>query len=230
MYQTIQVSSCVSVAGRSRRAALPNGDVVIRDGGHDLSRARRSRRSPSATASTPVRSPPKTEAERAEARRAPQSQPASSRSRIATIMSMCAGIGVQAGDVGEALAARVQEASRISSLISSSVSTQSAEKAGAITAICRLPRLRQPRHLLDGIGLQPLLGAEARLEADHHLVLGRSPAARAAAASSSGTGSDRGRPRAGSAPACRGSWSPARPAAGRGRHRRASTDCASASM
>jgi hypothetical protein len=46
---------------------------------------------------------------------------------------------VEAGDIGEVFAARLFEAFAISSLISSSVSMQSAEKAGAITAMFFLP-------------------------------------------------------------------------------------------
>ena len=48
--------------------------------------------------------------------------------------------------------------SLISSLISSSVSMQSAEKAGAQTAMFFLPALGQTRDLFDGVGLQPFFG------------------------------------------------------------------------
>ena len=92
MYQTIQVSSCVSAQG-DLVEQLPNGDVVIRDGGHTY----RGRPIAPIAAATAVRTPRPAKLTRDDACRAAQSQPASSRSRIATIISMCAGSAFRQG-------------------------------------------------------------------------------------------------------------------------------------
>ena len=101
MYQTIQVSSCVSVQG-DLVEHLPNGDAVVSDG-RNVYRGRpiaAIARAPPIAPLRPIARP----ATRPEAAR--QSQPASSRSRIATIIVDVRRRGVQARDVGEGLAAR----------------------------------------------------------------------------------------------------------------------------
>ena len=85
MYQTIQVSSCVSAQG-DLVEHLPNGDAIVRDGdniyrGRPIAPMPRAERAPGPGESRPGTRRGLTPA---------QSQPASSRSRIATIISMCA--------------------------------------------------------------------------------------------------------------------------------------------
>ena len=161
MYQTIQLSSCVSVQG-DLVEALPNGEAVIREGGQ-LYRGR-----PIAPfVARPVREGRR----RSPGALSAYSQPASSRSTIAVSMSTCGSPGVEAGDVGEGLAAGVQEGL-------ADLAVDLLERLDAVGREDRrhdrdvaLAGPREAGDLLDRVGLQPLLAAEARLEGDDHLVL-----------------------------------------------------------
>ena len=78
---------------------------------------------------------------------------------------------VEAGHRGEVLAAVLVERLGVADAISSSVSRQSAEKPGVITAMPLHPRSRRARRCVLGVGLEPLGLAEARLEGDAEPVL-----------------------------------------------------------
>ncbi len=91
MYQTIQVSSRVSAQG-DLVEHLPNGDAVVRDGRH-VYRGR-----PIAPiAASPAMRTSTWWPRRATTAEPAQSQPASSRSRIASIISTCASPALRQG-------------------------------------------------------------------------------------------------------------------------------------
>ena len=104
-------------------------------------------------------------------------------------------VGVEAGDVGEFFRRRLLRRLRGSLPgFLRGVSTQSAEKPGAMRAIFLWPRFREVGDVLDGVRAQPFLLAEEGLEGD----LGACPQASrvlpGAALRSSGIGSGRDRP------------------------------------
>ncbi len=123
-----------------------------------------------------------------------QIHPSSSRSAICRITSMPGALSLRQGIAAKFSPPCFLKMCAFSTAISSSVSRQSEEKPGVMTARFFTPL---PASSLDGLigrGLEPLGASEPRLESHHQLRLHRARAARATAAWSRCNGRNTGSP------------------------------------